>query len=125
LVYLAPKYLSREDALKDTVNFGVSDVIYSMFPVNYKTFTKGGGLARRFRNYWSQVPAFRAATYQYHMTPAQKLQADWLLFWEAMMCPTDVNYYSEGLCAHAPFIDSIVDFSKLRKIQEHCYLNAY
>lgn len=125
LVYLASKYLPRREALEDTVNYGISDLIYSMFPINYKLFSKAGPSAEAFRAYWSSLPEVQWATNQYGMTEAQRLQADWLLFQGAMMCPSDVDYFSEGLCAHAPFIDNIVDFNKLKTVPEECYLNAY
>src|SRR5690242_18766630 len=49
LIYLAPLGLSRQQALANTMNFGVSDAIYSVFPVNYKLFNKPGYFADRFR----------------------------------------------------------------------------
>jgi len=125
LVYLAPKYLPRQEALADTINFGVSDLIYSMWPINYKIFSKAGPSADEFRAYWMSLPAVQAATYQYNLTEAQKLEADWLLFEGAVLCPTDVSYFSGGMCAHAPFIENIVDFDKLKAATEDCYVNAY
>ena len=125
LVYLAPKNLTPEEALLNTMNFGVSDAIYSMFPVNFKMFSKGGAVAQEFRDYWKSLPFVRFAENQYSMNPTQKLDSDWLLFAGAMMCPSDLNYFSQGLCAHVPFIEDIVDFDKLRFAEVKCYLNAY
>lgn len=125
LVYLAPKYLSCEQALIDTMNFGVSDAIYSICPINYKIFSKGGRLAAEFRKRWQSQPAVHAALFQYGMSDAQKLYSDWLLLAGAMMCPTDVNYFSSGICAHAPFIENIVDFDKVKHVSPAIHLNAY
>jgi NTE family protein len=126
LSYLAPKGLTPAQALRNTMNFGVSDAIYSMLPINYKIFFKGGRLSEEFRNYWRQLPPVQYAEHQYGMSPAEKLESDWLLLAGAMMTPTDVNFFSEGICAHVPFIEDIVDFDKLNRLYKpRCFLNAY
>ncbi len=126
LVYLAPKGLTNENALLNTMNYGISDLIYAMCPINYKLFSKGGPQAEAFRDYWTSMPQVQAAMHQFGMTNEQKLAADWLLFQGAMMCPNDVNYYSKGVCAHVPFIEDVVDFAKLNASgMPKCYLNAW
>jgi predicted acylesterase/phospholipase RssA len=125
LLYLSPKGLRPEQALENTVNFGVADLIYSTFPVNYKLFNKSGAAADAFRKTWADLPAARAAMSQYGMTKAQKLVSDWILFIGAMICPTDVNYFSTGFCAHVPFIEHVVDFDRLKHVKADCLLSAY
>jgi len=125
LVYLSPKDLTPEQALRNTMNYGISDQIYSMCPINYKLFNKGGHAAELFRDRWTSIPEVRTAMHQYGMNDAQKLASDWLLFAGAMMCPTDVNYFSKGLCAHVPFIEDVVDFEKLKTVDPDYYVNAY
>ena len=125
LLYLSPKGLCPEQALENTLNFGVSDLIYSAFPVNYKMFSKSGPLADAFREIWLTLPAVRAAMNQHGMSKAQKLVSDWILFIGAMMCPTNVNYFSTGFCAHVPFIEEIVDFDALKHVPADCLLSAY
>jgi NTE family protein len=123
-VYLAPKTLNPEQALEDTVNLGVSDPIYRMFPINYKVFNKGGRVARAFRQHWQTLPEVQWAMHQYGMNNAQKLNSDWLLLNGAIMCPTDVNFFSRGICGHVPFIENLVDFEKLKTATTHT-LTAY
>jgi hypothetical protein len=120
LIYLAPKDgLSKERALRNTVNFGISDAIYDMLPINYKTFTKSGRSADAFNNYWFSLPAVREAMRMHDrtMTDREKLWADWLLFLGAAMCPTDLNFFSKGICAHPRFIEEFIDFEKVRNIR--------
>jgi len=124
LVYLAPKGLTTDQALQNTMNYGISDQIYSMVPINYKLFNKGGPAAEAFRDAWTSLPQVQAAMHQFGMTNEQKLAADWLLFQGAMMCPNDVNYFNTGVCAHVPFIEGVVDFDKLKTAPDHA-LNAY
>jgi NTE family protein len=125
LVYLSPKFLTPEQSLENTMNFGVSDVIYSNFPINYKLFMKGGAEGEAFKDYWQSLPHVRAAMNQYWMNPVEKLESDWLLFQGAMMGPTDVNFFTAGVCLNVPFIEDVVDFNKLKTISTKCRLSAY
>lgn len=126
LSYLAPKGLTPAQALRNTMNFGVSDAIYSILPVNYKMFFKGGALSDEFRNYWRKLPPVWDAEHQYGMSPAEKLESDLLLLAGSIMTPTDMNFFDQGVCAHIPFIEDVVDFKKLNQLPgPRCFLNAY
>jgi NTE family protein len=126
LSYLAPKGLTPVEALRNTINFGVSDAIYSILPINYKVFFKGGALSDAFRNLWRKLPPVQYAEHQYGMSPAQKLESDLLLLAGSMVTPCDLNFFDQGICAHVPFIEDIVDFRKLNRLKSpDCFLNAY
>jgi NTE family protein len=120
LHYLAPKGMTSADpsieALENTVNIGVSDQIYEMCPINYKVFGKSGPSADLFNAYWSSLPEVQAAMRQSKMTEAEVLSSDWLLFQGALMCPTDVNFFSLGFCEHPRLFDELIDFEKLQKL---------
>src|SRR5579864_6932251 len=92
LSYLAPKGLTPVEALRNTINFGVSDAIYSILPINYKVFFKGGALSDAFRNLWRKLPPVQYAEHQYGMSPAQKLESDLLLLAGSMVTPCDLNF---------------------------------
>jgi hypothetical protein len=116
LAYLAPKGgLTPEQALANTVNLGISDEIYGMFPVNYKAFGKPGPSAEAFNDWWFSQPAVRKATHQFEMTDMEKLWADWLLFVGAMMCPMDLSFFSKGISGHSRFIRELIDFKELKR----------
>jgi NTE family protein len=126
LSYLAPKGLTPAQALRNTMNLGVSDAIYSMLPINYKVFFKGGDLADAFRNYLRKLPPVQYAEHQYGMSPAEKLETDLMLLAGSLLTPLDTNPFSQAMCAHVPFIEDIIDFEKLnRPDQPRCFLNAY
>lgn len=125
LLYMAPMGGDRRRALENTVNFGVSDPIYSMFPVNYKLFQKPGPAADRFRAWFAALPGMQRWLNQYGMSDSHKLYSDWLQFVAAMMCPSSVGWFSTGLSAHAPFIQDVVDFDALKNNPIDCHLNAY
>jgi hypothetical protein len=116
LMYLRPKGMSSAQALHATKDFGVSDLIYSMLPINYKVFAKSGPSAELFNAYWQSLPEVQDAQHQLGMTRAQQLYADMLLFEGAMMCPTDVNYFSQGYCSHSRFIEQVIDFEAIREM---------
>ena len=126
LCYLAPKGLTPEQALRNTMNFGVSDAIHSLLPVNYKIFFKDGPFAEIFRDHWRKLPFVQRAEHQYGMSPAEKLQSDLLLLAGAMMTPSDLKFSDHGICAHVPFIEDVVDFDRLKRlVSPRVFLNAY
>ncbi len=125
LIYLAPKGLTQEQALENAVNYGIADALYAMLPINYKMFQKSGYRADRFREACDANPYLQRMMNQIGMNDADKLRSDAVQFMLAMMCPTDLNLYSTGLCAHAPFIEHVVDFAKLKEQPIDCVLNAY
>ena len=116
LIYLAPNGLSKKRALENTINFGISDAIYEMFPINYKAFAKSGPSADAFNEFWFSLEPVRRATRQLDMTDSEKFWADWLLFLGAALCPTDLNFFSKGFCGHPRFIEGLIDFEKLKNI---------
>ena len=125
LIYLSPKGLTREQALENAVNYGIADALYAMLPINYKMFQKSGYRADKFREACDNNPYLQRMMQQTGMSDADKLRSDAVQFMLAMMCPTDLNLYSTGLCAHAPFIEHVVDFAKLKEQPIDCVLNAY
>src|ERR1700751_1363820 len=52
LLYAAPKGGDRAAALRNTVDLGVHDLIYDVFPVNFKMFHKPGTLAEAYTRFW-------------------------------------------------------------------------
>jgi NTE family protein len=103
----------------------VSDPIYEMLPINYKVFNKGGPSATAFRDYWKTLPEVQRAMNQYGQSNVEKLNSDWLLLNGAMTCPTDVNFFSKGICGHVPFIENLVDFEALKTAEPDYTLTAY
>jgi patatin-like phospholipase len=120
LLYAAPKGMTRQEALQNTVNMGVADEIYNAFPVNYKVFFKPGELAGQYRNFLATLPALPVAK-----TSVDRLFSDWISLALATISPSDLGPNSLGLCAPAPWIDHVVDFEKLQDYDGEFYLNAY
>jgi predicted acylesterase/phospholipase RssA len=61
LLYAAPKGRDRVAALENTVNMGVHDAIYRIFPVNFKVFHKPGVLAQAYTKFWQTAANNREA----------------------------------------------------------------
>src|SRR5919106_2951605 len=83
LLYAAPKGMTRQEALQNTVNMGVADEIYNAFPVNYKVFFKPGDMADVYRNFlamMTQPPVAR--------TPADRLLGDRMASVSATLSPS-------------------------------------
>ncbi len=120
LLYAAPKGMTRQEALENTVNMGVADEIYNAFPVNYKVFFKPGDMADLYRNFLAMLPQPPVAK-----TQADRLFGDWMALVCATLSPSSLSSDSLGLCAPAPWIDHVVDFEKLQQFESEFYINAY
>ena len=120
LLYAAPKNRNRRDALKATRELGVSDEIYRLFPVDYKVFHKPGQSAvaytRALRPWLDAMPS---------ASPFQRLCKDWAHLASAVLCPSDLNPMSRGLCQAPPWITDMVDFDDLKSFAGEFYICAY
>ncbi|WP_114155122.1 patatin-like phospholipase family protein [Chromobacterium haemolyticum] len=125
LLYAAPRKGSPLDNLRRLADLGVSDPIYRLLPINYKVFNKPGPAADLWRSWQSQNPLLQSIQQQADQGPWQRLLADWTSLLLATLCPSDLGPNSQGLCAHVPFIEEIVDFDRLKTIAPQFYLNAY
>ena len=162
LLYAAPRGMTPSEALKNSVNMGVHDAIYDVFPVNYKVFHKPGPMAQAYTRFWQTAAAHRgemdrlAAQWTDSalnvflpgdaMAPvrnmwkqlwgaipaagkpnedAQRFFNDLGAFMLATFCPSNLGSASQGMCEPAPFIDEVVDFSKLKDFDGEFYLSAY
>ncbi len=103
----------------------VADPLYRIFPVNYKVFHKPGSVAALWRSLLQLNPWLAWMTEQTGQAKLDALLVDSLGLLLASLCPTDLASESWGLCAPAPFVESIVDFEKVRQIAPYFYLNAY
>lgn len=118
LLYAAPRKKkvsdgwvdTRRAALRATRDWGIDDLIYDMFPMNYKIFQKPGKLAQAYSHatnpfLWS-IP---------RKSRRQRLLGDSLAFWAAAMSPSDMRPSSTGLCQPPPWIEMLVDFGDLEE----------
>ena len=134
LLYAAPKNMTRAQALENTVNMGVHDKIYDLFPVNYKVFHKPGSMAQAYTSFWqTALPSYQSMWRElWHAFPgarptddAQRLFNDWTALMLAAFCPSALGPFSPGLCQPAPFVGEVVDFPELKKFKGEFYLSAY
>ena len=120
LLYAAPKGMTRQEALANTVNMGVDDAIYNQFPVNFKVFHKPGLAADQYRSFLQMLPRAQLGD-----TPAARLYNDWMGLMFSAFCPSDLSAQSKGLCEHPPWIEDVVDFDRLKEFPGEFYMNAY
>ncbi|ELX10740.1 patatin-like phospholipase [Janthinobacterium sp. HH01] len=126
LLYAAPLDATPREALKRWADTGVSDTIYKMMPVNYKIFHKPGQEADVFRNAFAPAashPVFGAM--QNVFGKGQLPWTDWSQLLMSTMSPSNLSAKSLGLCAHAPFLEGVVDFSAIASMKPEFYINAY
>ena len=122
LLYAAPAGGAdkRREALKNTVNMGVSDQIYDRFPVNFKVFYKPGLLADVYRQWLKSFTPLRFADPR-----VQRYVTDWWTLVLATLSPSDLDTNSLGLCAPAPWVEDFVDFERLKDFDGDFFINAY
>jgi NTE family protein len=88
-----------------------------------EAFLPGAALAP-YRAMWKQfiggmLPPLEAGD------DTQRFVSDMTALMLAACCPSDLTPASQGMCQPAPFIDQVVDFSKLKDYPGEFYLNAY
>ncbi len=132
-------------ALKGWIDAGVADDIYRFFPINFKLFKKPGPfspmfgrLAERYKVETADAPGEST-----NDDPLKRLQSDWvgrifdtpdrrrtyndlvdLCF--SVIAPSTLTPRSKGLAAPVPFLESMVDFGKLREnVPAHLCVNAF
>lgn len=120
LLYAAPKGKTRQQALADSKHMGVHDTIYSQFPINFKIFQKPGPMAELYRNALQAMPKVSMGT-----SSSERFISDWMALMFSALCPSGLGFNSQGLCEHAPWIDDVVDFEKLKAFPGEFYMNAY
>lgn len=136
LLYLAPRDgLTPAESLKSVLQVGIDDRIYNFVPIPYKTFFKSGPWAPLYAT-WARAlhlpePKQTGKTNGSELPPLfqttphfRRLYNDTLDFWAALLAPTDLNFYSQGMCQPYPFITQMVDFSKLDHYKGHFFMNA-
>ena len=120
LLYAAAKGISTEEALIRTQDLGIHDWIYNLFPVNYKVFHKPGKMAEMYTKALQKLTPPRRP-----QSEMERFVMDWWQLGAALMSPTDLGMMSKGLCQPAPWIESVVDFEKLKAFPGDFFLSAY
>jgi NTE family protein len=77
-----------------------------------------------YRAMWKQFIGLAMPSAQAGDDP-QRFVSDMAALMLAACCPSDLSPASPGMCQPAPFIDAVVDFSKLKDYPGEFYLNAY
>ena len=125
LLWLAPKGSTPADALRSVKSMSVADEIYRHFPVNYKVFQKPGTWADLWRRAMAANPLFAMNVREYEHSSPYAVAIDSMLLWAAALSPTGLQASSWGLCQPTPFIETIIDFERLKDVKPYFYLNAY
>ncbi len=125
LLYTAPRSGDPKQALTAWSNAGIADAIYRGFPVDYKVFNKPGPAADMYRAALVANPFTRPFVDIFAPNAQHGLWADWVNFWLATYCPSDLSSASLGMCAHLPFANQAIDFAAVKKMKPQFYINAY
>ena len=148
LLYAAPMRKSPKAALESLVDLGISDPIYRLLPVGYKTFLKPGPFSRPIRQFAQsfKIGSFPLTQIDKPATGFGHAYNEWIKLWEtaqggrlkrfyndlvdlwaAAITPAPITYWSKGVCDSLPFLEETVDFKTLNDhhFPIHFYVNAF
>lgn len=124
LLALAPKNGNPVDALKQLPNLFVSDLIYSLLPINFKIFHKFGPFSRPVQELRNRLPKLEVAPH--NSSPMRRLINDWVDLVFCAMTPSTFELKSQGMMSPGPEIEELVDFDKLKNVTVTSFhLNAF
>ena len=148
LLALAPASGDKYKALEDIVEFGVSDSIYRLLPLGYKTFYKPGPFMPQFQamaqrvkqmapptavtlvSTWLELLGGPSGGWTWSGSPragedrARRVFNDWVDLIFTALAPAPVSLRSTGLCRPAPFLETLVDFDAIRR-HDNFVVNAF
>lgn len=123
LMFLAPKNGDPVRTLRSMQEMGIADYLYQVFPVNFKVFNKPGAMADGYRQMTAPLQQM-LAQWQPNDVFSQTLK-DMTSLGIATACPSDMSKDALGLCAHAPFVEQLIDFAALQLPGTDIWINAY
>jgi NTE family protein len=122
LLALAPKGKSPKQALEELPNLYISDLAYSLVPMNFRLLAKNSeflGLADQVRK---AVPRFNIQPDDPAMF--KRLVNDWIDLSIMALTPS-FRWTSAGLASQNPVIEDLIDFSKLRGEGSRLYISTF
>ncbi len=123
LLSLVPKNGSPKQALEDLPNMFVSDLLYSVLPVNFKVFHKFGPFSKPMHDLRNRIPKIKLDPKA--SSPVGRLLNDWVDLAFCAMTPSTFELKSKGMISPNPEIDDLVDFSKLRSEEAKFYVSSF
>ena len=122
LLGLAPKGGNAKDALEKLPNLYVSDALYSVLPFNVKLLARNTpffGGAHKIRQWLPHIDV--AAN---DRAVFQRIFNEWIDLACAAFTPS-LEWSTEGLLAHSPTIDEMIDFENLKQAHTRLYVSAF
>ena len=123
LLSLAPKTGAPKEALEELPNTFVSDLLYSVLPINFKVFHKFGPFSKPMHDLRNRIPKIKLDPRA--SSPVGRLLNDWVDLAFCAMTPSTFELKSKGMMSPNPEIDDLVDFTKLKDAKTKFYLNAF
>jgi NTE family protein len=123
LLSLAPKTGTPKQALEELPNMFVSDLLYSVLPINFKLFHKFGPFSKPMHNLRNRIPKIRLDPKA--SSPISRLLNDWVDLAFCAMTPSTFELKSQGMMSPSPEIEDLVDFNKLKATKTKFYVNAF
>ena len=123
LLSLVPQNGDPKQALEELPNLFVSDLLYTILPINFKVFHKLGPFSKPMYDLRNRIPRIKIDPKA--SSPLSRLLNDWVDLAFCAMTPSTFEPKSKGLMSPSPEIESLVNFPKLKDAKSKFYLNAF
>lgn len=128
LTYVSPAHgMSGREALELWVNTtGLSDMLYDALGANYKVFQRNAGPLSDFWDTWARM--MTSVNPFFTVNPKNELQrlySDLYLLGLTLFAPMVVTPQSSSISRiYADGLNNVIDFDKLRHVEQDVYINA-
>ena len=123
LLSLVPKNGTPKQALEELPNMFVSDLLYSVLPINFKVFNKFGPFSKPMRDLRNRIPKITVDPKA--SSPLSRFLNDWVDLAFCALTPSTFELKSKGLISPSPEIENLVDFTKLKNTKSRFCVNAF
>ena len=123
LLSLVPRNGTPKQALEELPNMFVSDLLYSVLPINFKVFHKFGPFSKPMHDLRNRIP--KIGLDPKASSPVGRLLNDWVDLVFCAMTPSTFELKSKGVMSPNPEIDDLVDFAKLKNEKAKFYVNSF
>ena len=123
LLSLVPRNGTPKQALEELPNMFVSDLLYSVLPINFKLFHKFGPFSKPMHDLRNRIPKIKLDPKA--SSPVGRLLNDWVDLAFCAMTPSTFELKSKGVMSPNPEIDDLVNFDRLKNEQTKFYVNSF
>jgi NTE family protein len=122
LLFVAPKNGDPKKALEGLCDLFVSDLLYMLFPVNFKAFSKYGPFSEQLYELREKIPKLSVKPQE---AGVARFVNDWIDLVFTALTPTTPSFRRPALMSRVYATDHLIDFDELKTSAIKFYLTAF